>query len=156
MAYLNGQHLPFIFGDIGGGGGSTVYTIVYPENETAETKAAAASVMKQIYNRLQVGNADFSVLLYNENFNCFYPASIYSNNTNFEIFATEATIIEGSEFMIDVYAVKTADITASTVSVTFETNSGEIPEVPTNVSAFTNDSGYLTLNTLPIYDGSVI
>lgn len=33
--------------------------------------------------------------------------------------------------------------------------SGVIPTVPTNVSAFTNDSGYLTLSTLPIYGGEV-
>ena len=31
----------------------------------------------------------------------------------------------------------------------------EIPTVPTNVSYFTNDSGYLTLATLPKYDGGV-
>lgn len=31
----------------------------------------------------------------------------------------------------------------------------EIPTVPTNVSALTNDSGYLTLATLPKYDGGV-
>jgi len=31
-----------------------------------------------------------------------------------------------------------------------------IPTVPANVSAFNNDSGYLTLATLPIYDGSVV
>lgn len=30
-----------------------------------------------------------------------------------------------------------------------------LPTVPTNVSSFTNDAGYLTLATLPIYDGSV-
>ena len=30
-----------------------------------------------------------------------------------------------------------------------------IPTVPTNISAFTNDSGYLTLSTLPIYNGGV-
>jgi len=30
-----------------------------------------------------------------------------------------------------------------------------IQNKPTNVSSFTNDSGYLTLSTLPIYDGSV-
>lgn len=30
-----------------------------------------------------------------------------------------------------------------------------IPTVPTNVSAFTNDAGYLTLADLPIYDGGV-
>lgn len=30
-----------------------------------------------------------------------------------------------------------------------------IPTVPTNVSAFTNDAGYLTLSTLPVWDGSI-
>jgi hypothetical protein len=30
-----------------------------------------------------------------------------------------------------------------------------IPTVPTNVSAFTNDAGYLTLATLPVYNGGV-
>lgn len=32
---------------------------------------------------------------------------------------------------------------------------GVIPTVPTNVSAFNNDAGYLTLATLPIYNGGV-
>lgn len=39
-----------------------------------------------------------------------------------------------------------------------ETNTSSdayIQNKPTNVSAFTNDAGYLTLSTLPIYDGSV-
>lgn len=31
----------------------------------------------------------------------------------------------------------------------------QIPTVPTNVSTFTNDSGYLTIATLPKYDGGV-
>lgn len=31
----------------------------------------------------------------------------------------------------------------------------QLPTVPTNVSSFTNDSGYLTLSTLPKYDGGV-
>ena len=31
----------------------------------------------------------------------------------------------------------------------------DIPTIPTKVSSFTNDSGYLTLNTLPKYDGGV-
>lgn len=30
-----------------------------------------------------------------------------------------------------------------------------IPTVPTTVSSFTNDAGYLTLATLPKYDGTV-
>lgn len=35
-------------------------------------------------------------------------------------------------------------------------NKPTIPTVPTNVSAFTNDAGYLTLADLPIYNGEVI
>lgn len=31
-----------------------------------------------------------------------------------------------------------------------------IPTVPTNISAFYNDVGYITLADLPIYDGGVI
>lgn len=30
-----------------------------------------------------------------------------------------------------------------------------VPTVPSNVSSFNNDAGYLTLSTLPIWDGSV-
>ena len=44
-----------------------------------------------------------------------------------------------------------------TVGGTSLLGSGDIalPTVPTNVSSFTNDAGYLTLSTLPIWDGSV-
>lgn len=31
----------------------------------------------------------------------------------------------------------------------------DLPTVPSNVSSFTNDAGYLTLATLPIYNGEV-
>ena len=34
-------------------------------------------------------------------------------------------------------------------------NKPTIPTVPTNVSSFTNDAGYLTLATLPTYNGGV-
>lgn len=40
-------------------------------------------------------------------------------------------------------------------STTSKWINADAPTVPTNVSAFTNDSGYLTLATLPIYDGTV-
>lgn len=32
----------------------------------------------------------------------------------------------------------------------------DIPTIPTTISSFTNDSGYLTLADLPIYDGTVV
>lgn len=34
-------------------------------------------------------------------------------------------------------------------------NKPTIPTVPTTISSFTNDSGYLTLADLPIYDGTI-
>ena len=30
-----------------------------------------------------------------------------------------------------------------------------VPTVPTNVSSLNNDAGYLTLSTLPVYNGGV-
>ena len=36
------------------------------------------------------------------------------------------------------------------------TGMGVILNKPTTVSSFTNDAGYLTLSTLPIYDGTVV
>jgi hypothetical protein len=47
--------------------------------------------------------------------------------------------------------------TAPVTSVNGQTGavSLSIPTVPTNVSSFNNDAGYLTLSTLPIWDGSV-
>lgn len=48
---------------------------------------------------------------------------------------------------------KTISLPAATGTLAL---TSQIPTVPTNVSAFTNDSGYLTLATLPIYDGTVV
>lgn len=42
------------------------------------------------------------------------------------------------------------DITAAELKTALN-----VPTVPTNISAFTNDANYLTLATLPIYNGGV-
>lgn len=58
--------------------------------------------------------------------------------------------------------VQLSTSTTSTSQTTAATSSAvkavkdAIPTVPTTVSSFTNDAGYLTLATLPIWDGSVI
>ena len=38
----------------------------------------------------------------------------------------------------------------------FETIESQLVDIPSKLSQFTNDAGYLTLDTLPKYDGSVI
>ena len=38
----------------------------------------------------------------------------------------------------------------------FETVESQLVDIPSKLSQFTNDAGYLTLNTLPKYDGSVV
>ena len=48
-----------------------------------------------------------------------------------------------------------SDINLSASDVGALPDTTPIPTVPTNVSAFTNDSGYLTLATLPVYNGVV-
>lgn len=51
------------------------------------------------------------------------------------------------------YDIKDAD--ARSRLATIEGSYITSADIPTKVSAFNNDSGYLTLSTLPIYDGSV-
>ncbi|MBO7733984.1 MAG: hypothetical protein J6S67_15575 [Methanobrevibacter sp.] len=55
----------------------------------------------------------------------------------------------------------TAKTTQAIYPITYDaqghiTGSGNAVSIPTQVSDLTNDAGYLTLATLPIYDGSVI
>jgi len=49
-----------------------------------------------------------------------------------------------------------SDITLTASDVGALPDDTVIPTVPTDVSDFNNDAGYLTLATLPIYDGSVV
>ena len=62
---------------------------------------------------------------------------------------------DGNEVLAGKLTVGTAP-TANMDVATKKYVDDNIPTVPTNVSSFTNDSGYLTLATLPIYDGSVV
>ena len=54
-----------------------------------------------------------------------------------------------------IYATTPSSSDNSTKVATTAYVDAAIPTVPTNVSSFNNDAGYLTLSTLPIYDGSV-
>ena len=51
------------------------------------------------------------------------------------------------------YDIKDAD--ARSRLTTIESSYITSADIPTNISSFNNDSGYLTLATLPIYDGSI-
>lgn len=60
-----------------------------------------------------------------------------------------------SDDVVEAETVTLAEV-ATSGSYNDLTNKPSIPIVPTAVSAFTNDAGYLTLATLPVYDGSVV
>ena len=62
---------------------------------------------------------------------------------------TGAVVLNAADVGAGTYSKPSGGIPASDLA------SGVIPTVPTNVSAFTNDAGYLTLATLPIYNGEV-
>ena len=47
-------------------------------------------------------------------------------------------------------------ISATGGSSDFETVESQLVDIPSKLSQFTNDAGYLTLDTLPKYDGSVV
>ena len=55
---------------------------------------------------------------------------------------------------LSVYA-QSADLSAVATSGSYTDLTGK-PTIPTAVSQLTNDSGFLTLDTLPIWDGTVI
>lgn len=69
-------------------------------------------------------------------------AVIESKIPNLEGYATEQWV-EGKGYLTEHQSLKNYALKS------------EIPTVPTNVSALTNDSGYLTLATLPKYTGGV-
>ena len=62
---------------------------------------------------------------------------------------TGAVVLNAADVGAGTYSKPSGGIPASDLA------SGVIPTVPTNVSAFTNDAGYLTLATLPTYNGGV-
>ena len=55
-----------------------------------------------------------------------------------------------------VAAITSTDIAAWNAKSDFSGSYNDLTNKPTNVSSFANDAGYLTLATLPKYDGTVI
>jgi len=72
-----------------------------------------------------------------------------SNWTNRVMFNTTGGVVATS------FTGSGANLTGIVKSVNGQTGVVTIT-IPTNVSSFTNDAGYLTLATLPIYDGTVV
>ena len=59
----------------------------------------------------------------------------------------------------DAYGITSSDISSWNAKSDFSGDYDDLtnkPSIPTKVSDLSNDSGYLTLSTLPIYDGSVV
>lgn len=82
------------------------------------------------------GRAKLSSTIGNDNTTALTPGAVYSAGYVDAAGAAAAA------------PVQSVNGQTGTVSLT-------IPTVPTNVSSFNNDAGYLTLATLPIYDGGV-
>ena len=84
--------------------------------------------------------------------NFVVDASYVHTDNNFT--ATEKNKLAGIASGAEVNVQADWNVT-STSSDAFIKNKPTIPTVPTNVSAFTNDVGYITLSDLPIYNGGV-
>lgn len=75
--------------------------------------------------------------------------------TSSQVSTSINTAIQGLDSSISAETGKAiASVTMTDGKITGSTKV-TIPTVPTTVSSFTNDAGYLTLSTLPIYDGTV-
>lgn len=116
-------------------------------NNGTRGNLTSAGYLKANTAYLFVYDGDYWVAYFNYN-------TTYSSMTDAEITAGTGTTAR----TITPARLKTAVQTWENVhSVNGQTGavSLSIPTVPTNVSSFNNDAGYLTLATLPIWDGSV-
>lgn len=116
-------------------------------NNGTRGNLSSAGYLKASTTYLFVYDGDYWVAYFNYN-------TTYSSMTDAEITAGTGTTAR----TITPARLKTAVQTWENVhSVNGQTGDVvlTIPTVPTTVSSFTNDAGYLTLATLPIWDGSV-
>lgn len=73
--------------------------------------------------------------------------SIYGKKTSVGI-TTKLAVVSGGH-------VYDTNIDFGSSTTKYLANNGTWQNIPTNVSSFTNDAGYLTLSTLPVWDGSI-
>lgn len=86
------------------------------------------------------------------------PAGQNGSNGASAGFGTVSATVDANTGTPSVTVTATGPDTAKNFAFEFHNLKGAdgvTPTVPTNVSAFTNDAGYLTLATLPVWDGSV-
>lgn len=69
---------------------------------------------------------------------------------------TVITVTKGSTFSNNAGTITSVKTTAGTHTAINVTGGAANFNVPTKTSHLTNDSGFLTLSTLPIYDGTVV
>lgn len=81
----------------------------------------------------------------------YYPMSLESNSVKDIYEIVDELSASGNTYRYRAFKLEKAGTSYTKTEI-----DSMIPTVPTNISAFTNDSGYLTLSTLPIYDGTVI
>lgn len=87
---------------------------------------------------------------------CFYAGETQTEYIDLTWFNSEEEVFffsKVSEYTEIQATLNAQDVWTSTTKTYASASS--IPTVPTNVSSFTNDAGYLTLSTLPIYNGGV-
>ncbi len=77
------------------------------------------------------------------------PTKTSQLNNDSGFLTSAVTSFNGSTGAVT-YSAPVSSVNGQTGAVTLT-----IPTVPTNVSSFNNDAGYLTLSTLPIYQGGV-
>lgn len=124
----------------GGGGGSTV------ELDTTLTQSGKAADAKAVGDALAGKQGTISDLEAIRSGAAKGATALQSVPSTYRTAAAQDIIDNGKQ-----------DKITSTNKLAYSLISGTptIPTVPTNVSAFTNDAGYLTLATLPKYEGVV-
>ncbi len=141
--------------------GDTVFTLLHMEGEFVFVKSGSYTRPWVSVSLASGGATDWT---YGEYKNFAYPNTTVNPASGYYLTVASTTAtISRSTITFGSSATQYLSNKGTWVNIPVTSVNGQtgavsltIPTVPTNVSAFNNDSGYLTLATLPIWDRGVI
>lgn len=138
----------------------SIYTVIGTQTASTGSWTGNLTSLNALYDGLTIayylpyagnGNATLNLTLANSTttgaINCYYSGS--------NRLTTQYPV--GSIIILTYYSAGSIKISGtSTTDNRWIAHADYAPAIPTKVSDLNNDSGFLTLATLPIYDGSVV
>lgn len=109
-----------------------IEVLTYPETSTSEAKQNALEALQRIYNKLLEGDTHFSVVIYDEMNETYYPAGVYLQD-NYISVVTSFTEVSAISLEAMILEISVSNITASSIMlVKFDRTTQELYSKPTN------------------------